>query len=91
MVSTNSFCRVNESISHLSIVSDRFFEKVERRQMTSLILKVGLEHNNWILSSEVGLPGIGILHRNKIDFVENENNFFVRLRQNFSFNILAPT
>jgi len=54
-----------------------------------LILKVGLEHNDWKLSSQIGLPCVGILHGDQIDLVENDDDFFVGHRLNFSFNIFC--
>jgi hypothetical protein len=56
-----------------------------------LVLKIGLEHDDWKLSSEVGLPSIGVLHGNKIDFVENDDDFFVRHGLDFPLNVFAST
>ena len=78
MISPNRFCCMNESVCHFCSFGNRFFIQVERGQVGLLILEIGLEHDHRKLSSEVSLPSIGVLHRDEIDFVENDDDFLVR-------------
>lgn len=91
MIGSDGFCCMNQSICHLCSLSDGFFIQVERGEVGLLVLEVGLEHDDWELSSEVGLPGVGVLHGNEIDFVENDNDFLVRHGLDFPLDVLAST
>ena len=58
--------------------------------MCVLILGVGLEHDNWILPSEVGLPGVCVFHGHKVDLVEDEDDLLIGKREDLAFDVLAP-
>lgn len=47
--------------------------------MGALVLEIRFEHYNWELSSQVTLPGIGILHWDKVYLVQDYYDLFVRL------------
>lgn len=81
---------MDESICHICAICNRLLKQVEGRQMCPLRLEVGLEHDNGILSPEIGLPGVGVFHGYQINFVQDENDLFVRHGQYFAFNVLAP-
>ena len=54
-------------------------------------MEIGFEHDDRELSAEVGLPGVGVFHGDKVDFVEDDDDFFVRHGLDFPLNIFAPT
>ncbi len=91
MIGSDGFGSMDESVGHFGSFGDGLFIKVERGEVVLLVLEVGFEHDNGKLSSEVGLPSVGIFHGDEIDFVENDDDFFVRHRLDFSLNVFAPT
>lgn len=91
MIGSDSFGSMDESVGHFGSLGDGFFIKVERGEVGLLVLEVGFEHDNRELSSEVGLPSVGIFHGDEVDFVEDDDDFFVRHRLDFPLDIFAPT
>jgi hypothetical protein len=91
VISSDGFGRMDESVSHFGSFGDGFFIKIERRKVVLLVLEVSFEHDNGKLSTEVGLPSVGIFHGDKVDFVEDDDDFFVRHRLDFPLNVFAPT
>ena len=91
MIRTDSFCGMNQRVSHITTLCNRLFVEVIGGKVGSLILKVGFEHYDRKLSSEICLPGISIFHGYKINFIEKKNNFFITLCQYFSFDVFAST
>ena len=89
MVGSDGFCWMDEGVCHVCAICDWLFEKVERRKVVSLTLKICLEHYHWVLSAKVGLPSICILHGNEINFVQNKHDFLIWHRQYFSLDVLA--
>ena len=89
VVSSDCFWRMDQGISHFSAVSYWFFEEIEGWKMGALVLEIRFEHYNWELSSQVTLPGIGILHWDKVYLVQDYYDLFVRLWQDFSFYVFA--
>lgn len=57
--------------------------------MSVLVLSVGFEHNNWILSSEIGLPSVCVLHGHEVDFVEDEDDLLIREGEDLALDVLA--
>jgi hypothetical protein len=91
VISSDGFGSMDESVCHFGSFGDGFFIKVERGEVVLLVLEVGFEHDNGELSSEVGLPSVGIFHGDEIDFVEDDDDFFVWHRLDFPLNVFAPT
>lgn len=90
VVSSDGLGGMDQRICHISAVCDGFLEEVERRQMRVLILCVGLEHDDWILPSEVSLPSVCVFHGHEIDLVEDEDDFLVGQREDLALDVLAP-
>lgn len=77
---SDGFGRVDQGVCHDGAVCDGLFVEVEGREVGALRLEVGFEHDHGVLSSEVGLPGVGVFHRHEVDLVQNQNYFLVRQR-----------
>jgi len=69
MVGSDGFCWMDQCVCHICAICDWLFEKIERRKVVSLTLKICLEHYYWVLSAKIGLPSISIFHGNEINFV----------------------
>lgn len=89
MISSDRLGGMDQRVGHISAVCNRFLEEVEGREMCILVLCVGLEHDNWILSSEIRLPCVCVLHGDKVDFVKDEDDLLIRKGEDLALDVLA--
>ena len=80
---------MDECVGHVGAIGYGLFVEMEGGKVGALGLKVGLEHDYGVLSSEVGLPGVGVLDGHQVDFVQNEDDLLVGVAQDLALDVLA--